>query len=87
MPTSILEQANAVMTEVQGELDAEISVSVVQSGPVFDLFARTEDRTTGPVRSLGWHRTGPLPDQDCGPVLVRDRSFSEFKKHELRDAE
>jgi hypothetical protein len=46
-------------------------VSAVRSGPVFGTFVRTKDRTTGPVLSFLWRRTGPLQDQDRGPVSVR----------------
>jgi hypothetical protein len=48
-----------------------IRVSSVRSGPVFGNFSRTKDWTSGPVRSFLWRRTGPLQDQDRGPVPVR----------------
>lgn len=40
----------------------------VRSGSVFELFIKTEDRTSSLVRSRWCYRTGPLEDQDHGPV-------------------
>jgi hypothetical protein len=68
---TILPRVALLEGRVQGrfmEVVGPTRVSVVRSCPVFGVFTRTKDTTTGLVRSHTRCRTGPCRDQDCSPV-------------------